>query len=239
MKGIALSTHTCPVRNEVEIEDILENVYGVYEGELGHYDTVIVDHAKNLCGRYHAYRHMLHTTWLCHDACRHYADVLSPTQRRLLLVVALMHDANHTGRAGDGNDDVNITLAQRFFRKHVAPEDKPFLDTIESYICPTKFPYNIGGQDLCLEVQILRDADRANGLDPAWFQMVIMDLGEEMGLGPREMLAGQESFFGFLSFYTEWAQRSWPRAVIDKRIRAVQRRLAIWNRFGGERVAKP
>ncbi|HLD25909.1 MAG TPA: HD domain-containing protein [Candidatus Andersenbacteria bacterium] len=220
-----------PPKHTVSIEDILENVYGAYEGgDLGYYDVVLVDYARNLRGLYHAYRHMVHTTWLCHDACLYYADVLSPRQRRWLLIAAMMHDANHMGRAADGNDDVNIKMAKRFFEEHVAPEDRPYIDTIESYIEPTKFPYDNGGKNLSLEAQILRDADRANGLDPVWFQMVIMELGAEMGLSPREMLVGQEPFLSQLTFYTEWAQEVFPQDVIQARITSVRRRIVIWDR---------
>jgi hypothetical protein len=88
--------------SEVEITGDLPKIIGneenLYEGNLIYYFQVLFFKANNLYNPYHNFRHMAHVLWLCYKACQYYSQELAPRQMRTLLIAALFHDFDHTGR---------------------------------------------------------------------------------------------------------------------------------------------
>ncbi|HWP61302.1 MAG TPA: HD domain-containing protein [Candidatus Paceibacterota bacterium] len=209
------------VRGSIPV--ILRNDHGLYQSTLVHYFRVIVHNAGNLSHPYHNFRHMFHVTWLCHEACLYYRDVLTPRQMRNLLVAALFHDYDHSGKTGP--DQHNIDRAIAGLRTHHAPEDAEYLSEIEALIRATHFPYNIPVEELDLCGKIIRDADMGQAFSVAWIQQVVIGLGVEWGKSVREVLDIQPKFLANLTFYTEWGRRMFPRKDIDAKI-AEARELA-------------
>jgi hypothetical protein len=120
----------------------------------------------------------------------------TPRQMRNLLIAALFHDFDHPGHPhpSEGDPDrINIPIAIAGLRRYVMPADRPFLPQIEALIEATHYPYKIGSDKLDLLAQIIRDADLAQALSPAWIQQVVFGLAQEWELSPLEVLKGQGS----------------------------------------------
>jgi hypothetical protein len=99
------------------------------------------------------------------------------------------------------------------------PADRAFLPQIEALIEATHYPYKIGSDKLDLLGQIIRDADLAQALSPAWIQQVVFGLAQEWEVSPLEVLKGQGSFLAGLSFSTCWAQQLFPQDSFKQRSR--------------------
>lgn len=206
------------------IDQVITNEGDQYEGNLVKYFQCIFHHAKNLNNPYHNFRHMMHVTWLCHQACIYYGDDLSKRQKRNLLVAAMFHDFDHRGTTGP--DILNIRLAIQAFEKYVLPEDRPFMDPIIALIGITEFPYKVTeGLDLCS--QIMRDSDLSQALNSVWLQQVIFGLAAEWNRTPLEILKAQNNFHRSLNFYTAWARDNWPKEEIEKKIDEVNKLIEI------------
>jgi hypothetical protein len=132
---------------------------------------------------------MFHVLWLCHEACKFYADELAKRDRRNLLIAALFHDFDHLGNQSP--DQLNINRAIAGLRVHVSKEDLPHLTTIEALIQATHYPYLIPSESLELPARIIRDADVGQTLTVAWIQQVIFGLAAEWGEKPMELLEMQ------------------------------------------------
>jgi hypothetical protein len=213
------------VSKERSIAQIIRNDEELYEGNLGHYFRVVFSVARNVHLPYHNFRHMLHTLWLCYDASLYYRDIMGPRGVRDLLIAALFHDFDHSGRLG--NDDLNIEAAIRGLRTHILPEDKGHLPNIERLIRATEYPYTVPTNELTLLGQILRDADLCQTLSPVWLQQVVFGLAAEWGKTPLEVLKAQEPFLKSISFHTEWAQERFPIEVIFAKIDEARELLAL------------
>jgi hypothetical protein len=164
---------------------------------------------------------MSHVLWLCYKACRYYSDKLPPRQMRILLIAALFHDFDHTGRPYPGENDpdgINIEIAIAGLRRYLASEDNPLKPEIEALIDATHFPYKIASENLDLLGNIIRDADLAQALSPVWIQQVVIGLARESGVKPLAMLEAQSSFLATLRFNTRWAQQLFPQELIDAKI---------------------
>ena len=196
------------------IPEIVRNDESLYEGDLKHYFRILFNHARNLNGPYHNFRHMFHVMWLCYDACRFYADRLTKREMRDLLIAALFHDFDHIGRTG--NDDLNIALALRGLKKYIAPEDQLFLADIVELVRPTEYPYKITAETLSLSQKILRDADISQAFSVAWIQQVVFGLAAEMSSTPRALLGMQEAFIRGTVFNTEWAEKKFAKEKDSK-----------------------
>jgi hypothetical protein len=103
--------------SEVEISGDLPKIIGneenLYEGNLIYYFRVLFFRANNLYNPYHNFRHMSHVLWLCYKSCQYYSHELPPRQMRTLLIAALFHDFDHTGRPHRGDEDpdgINIEI---------------------------------------------------------------------------------------------------------------------------------
>ncbi len=198
------------------IPEIVRNDGSVYEGNLTYYFQAVFDNARNLNNPYHNFRHMCHALWLCYQACLCYRMVLSKREMRNLLIAALFHDFNHTGKPG--SDEINIAKAIAGLEKHLALEDKEYRDDIGYLITLSEYPYKIPSGEVSLLVQILRDADISQALSVAWIQQVVFGLSMEWGKSPLEVLEMQGEFHKNLKFYTEWAKQMFPPWVIKKKI---------------------
>jgi hypothetical protein len=198
------------------IPALVHNYEGLYQGNLVHYFKVVFLHARNLDHPYHNFRHLFHMLWLCYNACGYYAAAMTPRQMRNLLIAALFHDFDHSGRAG--NDDLNILIAIRGLRKYLAPEDEVSFEAICDIIRPTEYPYKVAADTLLLPAQILRDADVSQAFSTAWIQQVIFGLAKEWGLSPIKVIEMQEPFLANLTFTTEWAKGMFNHEVIAEKI---------------------
>ena len=191
-----------------DLPKIIANQERIYEGNLTFYFRTLFFKSSNIHNPYHNFRHMLHVLWLCHQACRYYQNRLTPRQMRNLLIAALFHDFDHPGHPHPGENDpdrINIPIAIAGLRRYVMPADRAFLPQIEALIEATHYPYKIGSDKLDLLGQIIRDADLAQALSPAWIQQVVFGLAQEWEVSPLEVLKRQGSFLASLSFSTGWA----------------------------------
>lgn len=207
------------------IPDIIRNVASVYEGNLEHYFRVTMTHATNLKHPYHNFRHIFHVMWLCYAACLFYRRELSPREMRNLLIAAIFHDFNHSGRTGD--DFFNIEVAVLALRTYALEEDCSYLGEIEALIRPTEYPYKIDVSTLSLAGQILRDADSSQALSVAWVQQIIFGLSSEMSVTPVKVFEMQEGFLRSLRFATEWARETFTQEVIEGKIAEAKAYLTI------------
>jgi len=213
------------MRQVNSIPDIIKNLDGLYEGNLRHYLRVTMMYAKNLQNPYHNFRHVFHVVWLCYTACLFYGTKLTPREMRNLLIAAMFHDFDHPGKTG--NDDLNIEIAIRGLRKHLAQEDVGHLSDIEALIRPTQFPYVIDVSTLSLSGQILRDADASQAFSVAWVQQIVFGLAEEMGTTPHNVFAMQEGFLTGLHFATEWGCETFTQKIIDEKVEEAKGYMGI------------
>lgn len=205
----------------LNLVDVIYNRHGLYRGDLVHYFRIIMRHARNLRNPYHNFRHGFHVLWLCHEALRFYYDEAHGHERaRALLIAAMFHDYDHTGRTG--NDDLNIELALRGVTKHIVEDDRHLLPRIIQLIKSTEYPFVVDARDLSIEGQILRDADASQALSPAWIQQVIFGLAGEMNVDPLDVFKMQPVFLGNLTFCTDWARATFTQAMILDKINEAQ-----------------
>ena len=209
------------------LPELIRNDVGLYEGNLIPYFSILFTHPRNLWSGYHNFRHMTHVPWLCSLACKFYAETLTKREMRDLLIAALFHDFDHTGRAG--KDDINIALAIRGLRRHVLPEDKEHLEDIENLIVVTEYPYKVLSSGLSLSAQIIRDADLCQAFSVAWLQEVIFGLAREWNKKPVEVLQMQEPFLRALKFNTDWARETFPQQDIEAKIAEARALIELVN----------
>lgn len=207
------------------LDQIITNQAGLYEGNLVRYFQIIFTKAKNLNLPYHNFRHMMHVVWLCYNACEYYADRLNPREMRTLLIAAMFHDFDHRGSTGD--DNLNIMLAIRGIEKHILPEDADSLREIITIIQATEYPYKTPSATLSLSAQIIRDADLSQALNAVWLQQVIFGLAAEWKKKPIDVLKAQGAFHQSMKFVTDWGQKMWPQKAIDEKIDEASKLLEI------------
>ena len=200
-----------------DIPSIVRNDKGLYLGNLAYYFRVVWNHAKNLNHPYHNFRHMTHVLYLCHDACMYYAEAISPRAMRNLLIAALFHDFDHTGKSGD--DSVNINRAIEGLRIYILKEDLLYFDSIADTIRCTEFPYKIPLEEVSFLGLIIRDADLSQSFSVAWIQQVVLGLAEEWGKHRTEVLKMQVGFHSkVLHYETNWAKEKFPQADIETKV---------------------
>jgi len=213
-----------------DLPKIIGNEEQLYEGELTFYFRTLLFRSRNLHNPYHNFRHMLHVLWLCHKASRYYQNQLTPRQMRNLLITALFHDFDHPGHPHPGEnepDRINIRIAIAGLRRYIMPADRAFLPEIEALIEVTQYPYKIGSEKLDLLGRIIRDADLAQALSPAWIQQVVIGLAQEWRVQPLDVLKSQASFLAGLSLNTSWARQMFPQELIRAKIDEVEQLLRL------------
>jgi hypothetical protein len=154
-----------------------------------------------------------------------YRETLSQREMRNLLIAALFHDFDHTGKSGP--DSINISKAITGLVENLLYEDEPHLLAITRLIRATEFPYTVPADKLNLSGQIIRDADMSQSLTQAWIQQTIFGLSEEWNKPPLEVLKMQVPFHKNLEFYTDWAKQEFPPEVVKQRINEAQEHLAL------------
>ncbi len=202
------------------IPAIIRNDANLYEGDLRHYFQTIFYYAKNNNHPYHNFRHMLHVTWLCHEACFFYRSELSKRQMRNLLIAALFHDFDHRGQ--QGNDDLNINQAIIGLHMYLLGADRKYFDEISDLIRATEYPPVVHTFALSLSAQILCDADLSQALDPAWIQQVVFGLAAEWKKAPFDVLSIEGPFHKNLKFHTRWARSRFTPTDLEKKIQEIQ-----------------
>ncbi len=212
------------------IPEIIRNDKQLYRGDLRAYFKIIFNNAKNLQYPYHNFRHMFHVLYLCYQACgfyqdKHFPNNLSKKEMRNLLIAALFHDFDHSGKMG--NDDLNIVIALRGLDKYILSEDLECRDEIAHIIQATEFPHKGITENLILPAQIIRDADLGQSLSAAWIQQIIFGLAEEWNVKPVDVLKIQETFHSKLKFYTEWGQQTFPQIDIDAKIQEAKELIEL------------
>jgi hypothetical protein len=163
--------------------------------------------------------------WLCYKACIFYRDTLSQREMRNLLIAALFHDFDHTGKSGP--DSVNIGRSIAGLVEHLLYEDEASLLEIVKLIKATEYPYTFPAEKLTLSCQIIRDADMSQALTVAWIQQVVFGLSEEWGKSPLEVLKMQMPFHQNLQFFTEWAKQEFTQEIITQRITEARELIEI------------
>lgn len=216
-------TPTMPVRGT--IDQIITNENNLYEGNLVSYFRIIFHEATNVTHPYHNFRHMMHVTWLCHEACIFYIDTLSKRQMRNVLIAAMFHDFDHPGTLGDDNQ--NIMRSIEGLKKHILPEDSPSLDDIKTIIQATEYPYKTDSSTLSLSAQIIRDADTSQSLNPSWLQQIIFGLAAEWNKPPLDVLKAQGAYHRNLKLVTTWGKQMWPQEKINEKIDEAEKLLKI------------
>lgn len=205
---------------------IVKNTEQLYEGDLLSYFHAFFFHAQNLHNPYHNFRHVGHVLWQCYDACQFYKTLLSPRQMRDLLIAALFHDFDHSGRPGP--DRENIDRAVNALCRHLLAVDWLHLDKISELIRLTEYPYTVACDQLNPEVAdglmalVLRDADMSQALSPAWIQQVPLGLATEWGKSPLDVLKMQVGFHQGLRFNTGWARGRFTKDMIAEKIEEAQ-----------------
>jgi hypothetical protein len=147
-----------------------------------------------------------------------------------MLITALFHDFDHPGHPHPGENDpdrINIRIAIAGLRRYVMPADRAFLPEIEALIEATQYPYKTGSEKLDLLGRIIRDADLAQALSPAWIQQVVIGLAQEWRVQPLDVLKSQASFLAGFSFNTRWARQMFPQELIQAKIDEVEQLLRL------------
>jgi len=208
-----------------DLPSILRNDEKLYEGNLVYYFKVAFNCAKNLQHPYHNFRHIFHVMWLCYSACQYYRNILTPRQMRNLLIAAIFHDFDHSGKPG--HDELNIAEAIKALEKHIAPEDRAHLADISYLIRMTEFPYKISSDGLELRALIIRDADLSQAFSVAWIQQIVFGLASEWEKKPADILKLQGGFLGSLKFHTKWAEEKFPDALTQEKINEAKELLTL------------
>jgi hypothetical protein len=207
------------------IPEAVNNTEGLYAGNLKRYFRVVFFQARNLNNGYHNFRHMMHVFWLCYLACIYYRKELTPRRMRNLLIAALFHDFNHSGKAEPDSDQ--ILKATGSFLDNELEEDRESTEEILDLIQMTEYPYKVPSSMLELEARILRDADLSQALNVAWIQQVIFGLAEEWKKEPIEILTMQEKFLSGLSFSTDWAHHMFRPLDVQMKIQEAKELVEI------------
>jgi len=194
------------IQNVLEIVNNTKKVV-IYKGDLYHYFRFLLTASSNN-NPYHNLVHSCYVLEKTYEAAL-YSGLFSRNVRNLL-IAAMFHDYGHSGKIG--HEDKEIEKALYFLREIILPEDKSYTESIASLILATKYPYQ-EDEDLNEAALILRDADLSQILDNNWFELCVIGLSQEMGLGLKEMLKENIRFLKDLKF-----QSSWGKAVLQKKV---------------------
>jgi hypothetical protein len=91
-----------PGSRTISVADAIVNKLELYEGDLSHYFRVAIA-APNVHHGYHNLGHALHVARVCYEGLEFYNSTsgeVDKAEARSLLIAALFHDYDHTGRSG-------------------------------------------------------------------------------------------------------------------------------------------
>ena len=204
----------------MDMMKMIKNANRRYAGnDLAHYYRLVMK-SPNAYAPYHNVRHMLHVFWEAYDAG--VQTGLDKQEMRILLIAALMHDYNHSGKKGD--DQLNIERAIRGLDTHALEEDRPFLLEIRNTIRATKFPYD--DEQFTQNQLLLRDADQSQTFSLVWIDSTLYGLGEELEMSHEQMLKMQRPFLESLKFATPWGQNKFE-GLIEPRLKLVDEMISM------------
>jgi hypothetical protein len=185
------------------------------EGKFDFYFAVLLLRAKHLGNGYHNLTHTIYVAWRCAQAAHFYVSrgEMTPREARILILAALFHDWDHTGRMASDKEQIARAIAG--LRKFLLPEDMHLLDQISQAIWATEFPHKEIPNPSLLQL-ILRDADISQSLQQTWLQQTLLGFAEEWMSDPISILQKQESFIGSLKFHTVWGQKFLAPLVPEK-----------------------
>jgi hypothetical protein len=209
------------------IADMISNKYDLYNGDLKYYFKEVFTTAQNVNHPYHNFRHMMHVFVMCYSAAEYYRESLTKTEIRNLLIAALYHDFNHTGKKV--TDSVNIALSLDALKNKILPSDLIEYLHIENIILATEFPHKTPESDLSLSQKIICDVDVSQALTDVWVQQVVFGLSKEWGTSALEVLKTQSKFLSEISFYTNWASEMFPKDLISQKIDEANELTKILN----------
>ena len=216
------------------LTDIITNKEGLYTGDLKYYFKCLFN-SRGANNPYHNIRHSCTVLVRCYEGLKYSQGILEKQVglrylkrlNRALLISAIFHDNEHPGKSG--NDDLNIEMAVRSWKKLALKEDRDdetIFDYVINLIQSTEFGPN--GHVMTVHGEyskILRDADLTQICSDAWIRMILFGLSEEMGVAPIEMLRMQEGFLKNLKFESQWGQQF--NGVIQEKIAEANELLRI------------
>ena len=197
------------------VPEVVNNVGGLYEGDLRHYFRYIFDNATNLGNPYHNFRHLMYALVAAHEGCDYHRQEMSKLQIRVLLIAVVLHDANNRGKKG--NDHENIKDAIRVLEDCILPEDTPFFGEISRIIWSTEYPHKKKNENLSLDERIMRDADMTQIFYHCWFQDIIFGLGSEWRMTEMEMLSAEVEFLEKFKPCSGWGMATFTEEVIRQK----------------------
>lgn len=193
--------------------EALNNTEGLYRGDLRYYFAQLFN-SRGANNPYHNIRHSLDVFLKGYDALKYYGDI-PKDDARALLIACMLHDFNHSGRAG--NDDLNIELAIRGIDKIICEKDRPWINLINSLIKQTEFgPEGHVNRQPTFYGKIMRDADLSQACSNAWIRLVVFGLAKEMQLPPAIMLRMQKDFLSKIQFESEWGREKFAPLIAEK-----------------------
>ena len=89
--------------------------------------------------------------------------------------------------------------------------DRSDLQTVESIIAATQYPYVIDGDSLTIYQQIIRDADLLQWTEDTCIQHNLKGLAEEMEIPVVEFIPKYQLFILAMQFYTDWAKARYAK----------------------------
>ncbi len=207
----------------ISVPDIIKNSENLYDGDLRYYFKKVFS-APNVFNPYHNFRHMIHMTFETYEAAKSfdYPDKNGKKSFRALLIAAIFHDFDHSGKMG--NDAREIKRASKSLETLILDKDRESLPEIKSLISATEFPHK---QEVAsLGAEILRDADMGQSFSDVWLQNIVFGLAEERNVSPIEILESQIGFLKNLRFYTSWGKNKFEKKI-PSRIAEVEKYLEI------------
>lgn len=207
------------------IIQVINNDENLYDGDLRHYFKIIFS-SPGIRNPYHNLRHYLHTTCSVYMGGKEmgYPDKYGKRAFRALLVAALFHDYDHSGKNGNDADEIKRAIAG--FKNNILKEDADIADEIVGLIKATQYPHADDIQN-SLGAALLCDADMSQNFSDVWMQQILIGLATEKEIIPINLLEKQIDFLPNISFSTDWAKSNYSEGVIREKIDNVMKLLDI------------
>lgn len=203
--------------DDVTIPHIIMNKDSIFSGTtLEHYLKALF-RSTGATNPYHNLRHSLHVMRSAYLAARYHSDELTAREIRTIVIASMMHDMNHSGRARQESDHLEIPRALYAFLRCVQEEDRESMTKINELISATQFPPT-KKEDLTLSEKIIQDADMTQTFSVAWIQQIAVGLAVEWGMTPLQVFQNQKGFLSDLEWKTEWARQAFPPEAIQAKI---------------------
>lgn len=165
----------------------------------------ILLNSKSNYNPYHNLNHLMTVLKYCHQGA--IAEGLNDDKEvRELLVAAIFHDANHSG--GKKTDDLNIKDSKKIIKEFIESEGIDVdLESINSILDATEYPYKIEAKDLNISQKIIRDSDLMQVYEYNWIQQNIGGLSQELNMNFIDFLKPQRKFLEAIEFNTTWGKK--------------------------------